>query len=254
MHAATLRETETASKLATYFPYGRSQINYLVNCSKKHKFVYVETPKVACSTIKRVLQLIEVDGDATRLSKQVHNRQASPLATPMNIGIDPDELFTGDAYFRFAFVRNPYSRILSAYLDKIVTNEWERSWRLPTLGFKKDDQVTLLQFLEVIREVPNIHKDIHWAPQAYILQRHKVKYNYIGRFEYFPAGLKCVVSKIKLDEDPVLSETRANYHKTDANSKIAAYIGPRERDLILDIFENDFEIFRYSMDPHFGAV
>ncbi len=249
-----MSEAEKMDVLSRYFPYGRAQINYLVNCSKKHKFVYVETPKVACSTIKRVLQLIEVDGDQSRLPKNVHDRGNSPLATPFNIGVDPDRLFSGDEYFRFAFVRNPYTRILSAYLDKMVKNQWERNRLLPTLGFAPDAQITLLQFLEVIREVPHIHKDIHWTPQSYLLQRHRVDYHFIGRLENFAAGFERVIKKIKPDADENLFTIRADHHKTDANEKIAEYVGPRERDLILEIFENDFVDFGYDREIEVGRV
>ena len=249
-----MQKTETSTGLAEYFPYGKEQVNYLINCSKKHKFVFVETPKVACSTIKRVLQFIEVDGDKSKLPKDVHDRKNSPLLNPINIGVDLDELMSGDTYFRFCFVRNPFSRILSAYLDKVVENEWERNRLLPTLGFAKDAKISLLQFLKAIRQTPHIHKDIHWTPQSYLLQKHKLNYHFIGRFENFAAGFRQVIKKIQPDADDNLFKIRADHHKTDASSKIAEYISPAERDLILEIFENDFEVFRYSIDPHFGAV
>ena len=63
-----------------------------------------------------------------------------------------------------------------------------------------------------------------------------------------------MIRKIKPDAADDLIQTRADPHRTDASSKIKKYIGPKERDLILEIFEHDFKIFGYSMDPHFGAV
>jgi len=249
-----MKKAGNMTNLEKYFPYRKEQVNYLINCSKKHKFVYVETPKVACSTIKRVLQLIEVDGDESKLSTQVHDRGKSPLASPLSVDQDLDELFEGDGYFRFSFVRNPYSRILSAYLDKLVKNDWERRRLLPTLGYNENDRITLLQFLEAIKDIPNIDKDIHWTPQSYILQRHKVNYDFIGRFENFSAGFERVIRKIKPDAGKQLFHARADHHKTDANSKLLKYIGPKEAELILEIYGSDFEVFRYSCDPHFGAV
>lgn len=36
--------------------------------------------------------------------------------------------------------------------------------------------------------------------------------------------------------------------RTDAESKIKGYLGPREADLIYEIYRQDFELFGYSRD------
>ncbi len=244
--------SKTIAKFEDFLPYSDAQINYLVNCSEKHRFVYVETPKVACSTIKKVLQLIEMDGDQERLAVNVHDRVKSPLAAPLKMDVDPGILLNSDEYFRFAFVRNPFTRVLSAYLDKLVKNKWERERLLPSLGFAKDAQISLLQFLEAIREIPHIHKDIHWTPQSYLLQPLKIRYHFIGRFENFNTDFIMVIKKIKHDASDDLLKIRADQHKTNASGKVRDYIGKKERDLIIEIFEHDFKLFCYCKDPHFA--
>lgn len=36
-------------------------LSYAVHVSLKHKYIFVETPKVACSTVKMTLQRLELD-------------------------------------------------------------------------------------------------------------------------------------------------------------------------------------------------
>lgn len=236
------------SQLSDFFPYKEGRINYLVNCSEKHNFVYVETPKVACSTIKKTLQLIELDGDHSKLPSQVHDRQQSPLLSPKSCSVSYEELFQGNSFFRFCFVRNPFSRILSSYLDKIVENQWEKNMRLPLLGYDPSDELSLLDFLKAIREQPDVEKDIHWTPQIYILQPDQVNYSYIGRFENFAEEFREVIQSIQPNQTEQFDSLKVDFHKTGASSKVKDYIGEEEQQLILEIFDQDFQFFGYSND------
>ena len=240
-------------ELERYLPYGRLDANYLVNCSRRLKFVYVETPKVACSTIKRVLQLLEVDRDATLVPDDVHDREASPLLSPFDSSFDIDELFGGEAgYFVFAFVRNPFSRVLSAYLDKVINNAWEKARLLPGLGFSPEEDVDFRSFLEAVASLSEYDRDIHWKSQSYILQPGTVSYDFVGRFENFPAAFQAVVKKLSPGKEMPIQDNSVTHHKTNAKDKIAQYIGSVERDLILSIYEDDFMRFCYSHDPAFS--
>ena len=71
------------------------------------------------------------------------------------------------AYFRFAFVRNPYHRIVSAYLDKIASGRRPRHRRL--LGFGPNEQVTFLDFLRRISEQEIDAMNRHWRPQSALI-------------------------------------------------------------------------------------
>src|ERR1700722_16343751 len=102
-----------------------------VHYSSRYRYLYVDTPKVACSTIKYTLQCAELGQQATTRTNpiparygysssllDIHDRRKSPLRWPG----DAYELqeFVRTSRFAFCFVRNPFSRTLSAYLDKIA--------------------------------------------------------------------------------------------------------------------------------------
>ena len=95
--------------LRRYFDYKPRRVNYLTHISRRHHAVFVEVPKAGCTVVKRVLQMAE-DPAAANV-ESVHDRSTSPLGRVFRSGIDVDELFGPKSdWFRFTFVRNPYSR------------------------------------------------------------------------------------------------------------------------------------------------
>ena len=169
--------------LESIFPYPYKTANYLINVSNKHKYIYFETPKVACSTIKKTLQLLEVDGEREKLADNVHDKLATPLLSPMQLVNSLSHHI--ETHFTFGFVRNPYSRILSCYLDKIIGNQWEKDRRLPKIGYDPSDELTFVEFLNAIRKYPVEEWDIHWMPQVVLLAHGKIDLDFVGKQERF---------------------------------------------------------------------
>ena len=206
----------------------------------------MENPKVACTTIKRVLQLIEVDGDESKLSPNVHDRKLSPLTNLEKINVNQDVIFHGDEFFRFSFVRNPFTRILSAYLDKIAPPKRSDIREKININF---DGVSFKEFLNKLKEGNNIKIDIHWVPQHFLLQPRRAHYHFIGRFEYFQTDFQKVIKRISPLVDQKILDLKLDYHGRGADQLSEQYIGKEERDLILKMYEKDFLSFGYGEDP-----
>lgn len=239
--------------VTAYFPFDEQRINYITHISDHHRVVYVETPKAGCTTIKRALQIIESGGEAG-LAKNVHDRDSSPLKTPQTSRFGPQEIYTSPEMFRFCFVRNPYARVVSAYLDKFVTNKWEARRRLPKLGFAPDAEISLLQFLQAIAERRPEQMDIHWMPQTVLLQPDKVRYDTIGRLENFDADFSAIMRRMA----PTFLQTYGVFnhspHRTGAAERLAELVGPEEEALIRRIYADDFAVFGYDPAPPFEAT
>ena len=240
--------------ITDYFPGKPEQSEYLVNCLNRYKVVYVETPKVACSTIKRVLQLLETDGDESKIPESVHDRMHSPLAMPSKIGCSLPELLTGPEFFRFSYVRNPFSRALSTYLDKVVNNEAERRRLLPELEIDPENIPSFEEFLHKVQLQKPYNRDIHWSTQYYLLQPKKVTYSFIGRFETFAVTWPLVLNKIAPQQFGKYQKITVQHHRSDANNLASTYLNPFVIKLILDIYAEDFDEFRFCRDPYFLAA
>lgn len=216
--------------------------NSLCHLSNRHKYLYVETPKVACTAIKHRLQTAEIDGALVfRNYGDEHFPELSPLMTPLD---SPDlflQALQADDWFRFTFVRNPFTRVLSCYLDKIVASEPERRRLLPELGLDPSVTPTFKTFLRAIAEQKEDARDAHWAPQAWLTQPDAVSYHFIGRLEQFETDFRYVCERLAIP-----TNIAAVRHSTDAGDKLAAYYGPKEIRLAQLIYAEDFLRFGYD--------
>ncbi len=236
-----------------YFSYPRRRVNYVTHISRRHQCVFVEVPKAGCSVVKRVLQYSEVDGQGIDPEASVHDRSLSPLAAPISDGFDLDEIFGEQSpWFRFSFVRNPYSRALSCYLEKIAGEQWLRDLRLPELGFDPHDDVSFTDFLTKVAEQEPREMDIHWAPQHHILSLRRVRYGYLGRFEFFQQDLRRLVDILGL-EVPEELLLRRTAHVTGAADKLHQYYDAETLELVQRIYRKDFDLLGYGRDLRFAA-
>lgn len=235
--------------IAGYFGYDQSRANYLVHVSRRHQALFVEVPKTGCTVVKRVLQLSEFEGEESRLPRgeDIHLRELSPLPMPRQMG-DQDRLFGADAsYYRFSFVRNPFTRILSCYLDKIVGRQAERDIRLPQIGVDPMRDISFLEFLERIGQQEHHEMDIHWAPQVHLLALPRMTYDFLGRFESFQADMNRLMSRLSIEIDQKYVVRRSK-NVTNATSRILEHYGDREADLVRGMYRDDFERLGYGRD------
>lgn len=232
---------EDFEELEAFFGYNPHTADYLVNISQRNRYLYVENAKVACTTIKRSLQLAEFDGDLELLPENVHDRSLSPLIAPSNNMALFRSVFAED-FFRFTFVRNPYTRALSCYLEKFAENEYERGRLSPELGLDSSVVPSFEEFLVAVREQPLGMRDIHWERQAFLLCPNAMKYTFIGRFEQFGSHWKKVFEYLGL---PATGQAQMR-HSTGASSRLSAHYGWRERALVREIYMEDFLTFGYG--------
>lgn len=222
-------------------------LNYLIHIDDKRRIAYLETPKVACTSIKKYMQ-DRYHGEVVVLENhnKVHDRSLSPLKAPRDLSNkELGRLFEGN-YRRFSFVRNPFTRVLSAYLDKIVENNWERERHLPKLGFTKGAQVSFLEFLEAVVKVPDRERDIHYASQASLLLAGQVEMDFIGAFERFDADFAAMKGELYSDKVEDNYAGFGRHHATNASDKVKLFYGEKEITLVQQIFTVDFEIYGYS--------
>jgi len=236
-----------------------------VQYSPKYRYIYVDTPKVACSTIKHSLQRAEREGAVPGTKPgapqqygysdfllRIHDRRESPLLFPK----DRQELarFAAWSRFDFCFVRNPFSRVLSAYIDKVERHAERRAlFQAQLLGGMEDPGRTLsfIEFLELVRRQDPKAMDPHWRPQ-HIHISCGIRYDFIGFFENFEKDFNTALSRI----DPELLQHRANIfeHRTDASKILAKYYeGNAAARLVREMYAKDFEIFGYDDDVRRAA-
>jgi hypothetical protein len=191
--------------------------NYFV--SPRHRLLYCPIPKVACSSLK----FWWAQTESGRLDKDPIDGYGQLLhmhrdfSTRYTYDQFADELGDGPLddprWFRFAFVRNPWARLVSAFVNKFV--QWtaetgaaliaefrrglagrmarrllpgsrEAGDRLPPWWLFRStaawtERFTFRQFVNYLATCDLANADGHWRPQSEFLG--PIEYRFIGRFE-----------------------------------------------------------------------
>ena len=104
-----------------------------------------------------------------------------------------------DHAFHFAFVRNPWARLVSCYANKVLAllprrfADFRRHY--PLIRFER---MTFTDFVRFVCRVPDDLCDRHFAPQCCYLDG--ITLDFIGRVERFVADLTEVIRLAGLDE------------------------------------------------------
>jgi Sulfotransferase family len=222
---------------------------YATNISLRYKYIFVETPKCACTTIKMALQRLELqDPDFDREEfENVHDRESSPLLNARQVG-SFRKLINRPEMFKFCFVRHPCTRLLSCYLDKIQRDRPQKIQILRQLGLPEnrlDTPITFDQFVRAVVEQPVSLMDPHWRVQYYQTMQIGIKYDFIGRLENFWDDVRVLEDRISPEFTAFLRPDFRN--ATDATTEIPNYMTSELREAIYRKFRVDFEHFRYEL-------
>ena len=220
--------------------------DYSVNISAKHGLLFTETPKAGCSTVKATLQRIELNEPDFRHTdwQDTHRRELSPLLKPSQVEGFRSKL---PQYFKFCVCRDPFARLLSAYLDKIQGNGPQKKRVLLHLGLPLSDyeyDISFEDFVRVVCEQPISIMDPHWRTQYYQTFQEGVSYDAICRFERLSEDFSAVLEGQGIEWQPYLdSEHR---HKTSASDKLGDYYTPALKSRVREKFDIDFQFFGYT--------
>jgi hypothetical protein len=133
-----------------------------------------------------------------------------------------DKILLND-YYSFTFVRNPYDRLLSAYLYRRISSEFKY--------FVEN---------ELVNENGEFWDD-HFYPQSWCAECDgEIFTEFIGKFENIAKDWNSVANKIGVS--PHLPRTP---NGTAPESGIV-YYDDKTRDLVRKIYKRDFELFDYE--------
>lgn len=210
-----------------------------IRYSPHANYIYLNNPKCGCSTVKYTLWGKEKDSgriDYMPNQNQVHDigfwSHNYDFADP-----------TRQHAFTFSIVRNPFARILSAYLDKIVKNNAIRNIFCQIYSVKPQNEISFLSFLEAIRDSPPHLDDQHWRPQTDNILFDVLPIDFIGYLENIEQDLPHIMRKIFGSYEYYGESTS---HATGAKNQLIPFFGKKEIDLVLAKYARDFEVLGYG--------
>ncbi|WP_172327399.1 sulfotransferase family 2 domain-containing protein [Mangrovicoccus sp. HB161399] len=224
------------------------QLDYLVNPDPARGIAYVETPKVACTAVKDFMQSRAAGRPPSSGLARVHDRDASPLPRLSALPVPQRRAILFGPVRRFSFTRNPFTRVLSGYLDKLVASSWERSRHLPRLGLPPDAMPDFPAFLRALASRPESARDIHFADQSRLLMLGDVAYDFLGAFETFGGDFAEAKRRYYGGAEEAAEAGPGRHHATGAGGKLAGHYGPAEIALVRKLYARDFELLGYSTE------
>ncbi len=236
--------------------------------------IYRVVPKCACSTIGQIMFYSDhgryFDGDIHDSTDGLHKWAQDGSQQQIR-----ENVLNHKAVI-FSCVRNPYTRILSAFFDKIAGIQRNgRRYRgnlvpqlvqrygidlgSPENGFEFDQITSFRRFLlfarDTIRWRRPMEPDIHWSAMSGHLSTFVLnggRYDQIFFTEKFNDGMQQVLDAVEtpvpIDLDAVPRFNESEGHGPKRAHKVSAYFDDLSQHLIWEIYKKDFELFRYDFD------
>jgi len=231
----------------------------------EHKILLCTIPKNACSLLRRYALRLRNES-----SRSFHDTSVTP-STPSPDAVrywtknaqikrahlelrmlpvdEIERIRTDPSWLKVAFVRNPYTRALSAYLDKLVLGKM----RVGSAGSK----ATFAQFVdELVQHKPGLLNE-HFRDQVDMCAFNAVSYDIIGKTEQLEHDLRCVSSARGLEHAVTSGWGRRSLvamstgHETHANRLLHQYYTPQIAAKLFARFRDDFLAFGYPPElPH----
>ncbi len=226
---------------------------------KNYNFIFCYTPKIACTGFKHAIRALE---GLPTITKDIHDKDETTGLSYLHL-LPEEEAFallSDPKVLKAVFVRNPYSRILSAFLDKLkrATTYTTHENRATGLHICKQLNIDFSEyhpetfnfedFIHYLSITDNEYLDEHFTAQTFrSCFEEGVKFDFIGHFETLEQDIERL-EKLIGRPIPFLSQKQQSEKKvvTNATCKLEGYYTEELRKKVANRFEKDFVNFSYT--------
>ena len=238
--------------------------------SEKYKVLYIPVAKCACTSLKSLMvELAEIEQHEKAIQLGVHF-----VTDRFNTGVQLKDktmkrawqILASDQYFKFIVVREPFERLVSAYLEKFVYNRHNKRNLLHTRavlrhvqGTDKPDLQRGISFDEFVGYVTSqdpMKLDPHWRPQCLYLAkvRHMTKVYRLEDIALLELDLRQKLgiavqlkhrNKTRKSELPVAKVAAMTAGKIDSLAAFDpdSFLTSKHSKAIRNYFAEDFELY-----------
>jgi len=186
------------------------------------KTVFLHIPKTGGTTVKRLLGIRQFNSENPEVIPSPQHLTCALLRTEMGC-----EKY--DSYFKFTFVRNPWSRLVSEYF-------WRQSVPKRRLAMSFPEFTEYAAGIAISGRFCERRFDDHFIPQI----EYTRDVNRIYRFEQFAQGVMSAASLLGLDIEEV-PEKPARRH-----DNYWEYYDAASRARVARVYQDDIDAFGYE--------
>ena len=212
----TAKITQIVYSVVHKLPFLPSSRRYNITVCHEKKFMWFRVAKVGTRTIYHHL-----------LKSHIHLDAEHPyrLYYPTNIYSN---------YFKFAFVRNPWDRLVSCWHNKVIDSNYFKF-----SDVKLTEMKTFANFVNFLSGLDIENCDPHLRLQCRLIDLNHI--DYLGRLESLGSDLSKIFHILDIplnDIEPKnVSPERIHYHE---------YFDPALAEKVYQIYRRDIQIFGYN--------
>ena len=182
-----------------------SQRTFHINHDKK--LIYLSNSKVACSSIKASMYCLDEQEDYRSVHRVANAQKHYELSVPYDKYAD---------YYKFTFVRNPFARLVSCYVNKLHDDREKLGKTMDRLYFSR----YLFGYLNVdkgfhnwagrVCRIPDKYADRHFVGQSYLVHDAEghMLVNHVFKFENLARDYEPIREKYDLAPLPHYNRTK----------------------------------------------
>jgi hypothetical protein len=214
-------------------------------------YTYIRVPKAANSTVAVNLDYyFPCSGPQKKKIKSPKDAKDS-FRELKEIGVKTCKNLMNN-HFIFTIVRNPYERVLSAYLDKMRKRRFKNLYRDEIIKYDKNGKVNFKSFCRFLSN-GGYKENPHWMPQFWFCKVFGLSnVDFVGKVEKLEEDFTHIVSNIgsrsifdNLKKPVFESDTR---HKTNAKNRKYKFYDSETMEIVKSVYSEDFGKFEYDLD------
>ena len=229
----------------------------------RHRLIYLSVPKCASTTIKSALSALELG--VLPPTDRVHVRRYSGLHSPTQVGLSTfHRLANSTTTLRFAFVRNPYARLVSAWADKFQDKPLvpgdsfvdlylcHRAAIDSALPEGADQTLSFAQFVMFAVASSDRRINAHWQAQDDLLNMPGIALDFVGKVEAFEVDFTRVLDHVGANH--CIRQAIRVYHNASLHRPWPDYFTDDLSARVHRAYERDFDRFAYPRAVRTTAV
>ncbi|XP_054754233.1 carbohydrate sulfotransferase 11-like [Lytechinus pictus] len=250
--------------------------------NERYGIIYCNVPKVGCTNWKNVFLKIGGIDDI-----RIKALQRLPTNTRGRIYLDYFHQYTNISqrqfmlrkFTKFMFSRHPFTRVLSAFRDKLAPNtsllfqrkwpkqdvNWIERYGIPIIekyrgaeaaasiktNLRTKYDIKFSEFVDYLIDTNPLSFDKHWNLVSVMCRPCDVKYDIIGKYETLDDDADFILRSANVDPSvkyPQASKSATNSSSLDILKKYYSQLTRNQLQKLYEVYKKDFELFDYSLE------
>lgn len=231
--------------------------NMMIYVNEEHKFVYTSVPKSGCSSIlgsfAPAFNLVYINNGGIGIHEAYHQHSIKYpqilLSSYDSFNSRGDlkkvlQVLLTTKYFKFTCLRDPKSRFLSGFFDKIISvKQNSKKVALPfcesAVNKTRDDNIeeVFVDFLKYVASTEDMKRDVHFRTQYNLTLVDVIPYDKIFMLETLEKDFNFLSNKF-----PQIVPLERFNKTSPAYGPLRQYLGEKYESEIYKIYQKDYEM------------